>query len=464
MACPENSAVVPVTRSTVSLSLFQQDFWRREQLEPGTFAHLSRAFSVAGPLSRHALEVSLRELLRRHDALACRFTSDEGEQPVAWIDQCPSTALAAVDLIDLDSALHAAEVARLKQLELDSPFDLGRGPLLRATVLRLAENSHILVLTVHHIACDAWSLGVLLNDLGELYSASVEGRVADLTPLPAAFGAAAAWQREATAEGIDGALTYWRDQLFALPAPPELSTRRQVGSVRSYRNARWLFEFAPEVAPDLAELAVRERTTPFMVLLAAFQVTLAAATNREDVLVASLFSGRTRVEYEPMVGLLASPTTFRAQLSRGQSFLELLASTRTVVLDAFEHQAMPVTEVIRRLDLGPEEQVSRSLFSVWLNQIPEPTPLNLSGAAVRAHFPEAQLRYEKSAQTWDADQLAVTLVISADEVLAILDYNDLLLNHADVENLVTTFATVLEQALRDPSQRLADLMDSGHGG
>jgi hypothetical protein len=422
---------------TGPLSPFQEVYWHADRHAPGTFATIFRAFEVAGPLHLPALAASLRTLVARHGALRTRFAPG----PVQVVETAVPAPLRVIRSRAEDERIGA---------ELLAPFDLGAAPLLRLTVLRRAPDEHILLLAVHHIICDGLSLRILLAELGDEYAARRIGR-----PPPAAAPAASylefvAWQRRESQSRLDAARKHWRRVLNPRPRPVDLVPRRSQ-SVDSYRQARRPFRLGGGSAQHLAEASRRLRVTPFIALLAGFKVVLWAWSGTADVAVGSLFAVRVRAEFEATVGLLANATVLRTSLAGDPTFRELTSRLRAVVLDAADHQTVPIEAAAPAEDLRPA-------WSVWFTMLPAPTDeLRIDGACVRPRDPQPLAPYVKTAPAWEGDNLAATTWLAAGEVRGHLDYNRRLLDPAAVDRLAAAYRSVTMHGLADPDLRLSDL-------
>ncbi|MFP2934768.1 condensation domain-containing protein, partial [Pyxidicoccus sp. 3LG] len=285
------------------LSFAQQRLWFIDQLEPGSSLYnMPAALRMKGTLDVGALERSISDVAERHEALRTTFASRDGE-PVQIIHPAAPLSLPVVDLSALPESERQDEVLRRVREEALRPFDLAAGPLFRVTLLRLEEREHVLLSTMHHIVSDGWSTGVLVRELGALYSAHLSGVRAELPPLPVQYADFAAWQRGwLRDDALDARMEYFKKQLGGAPALLELPTDRPRPSVQT-RNAAQV----PVILPaDLSEavkaLSQRHGATPFMTLLAAFQVVLSRYSGQDDVVVGSPIAGRNRAETEGLIG------------------------------------------------------------------------------------------------------------------------------------------------------------------
>jgi amino acid adenylation domain-containing protein len=354
---------VPRGRST-PLSFAQQRLWFLDKLEPNSAAYnLPSALRVEGPLDVAALERSLDEIIRRHEVLRTTFAIHDGE-PAQLVAPHVRLRLPLIDLSELAEPDREAKARRLAREEAHKPFDLSRGPLLRATLLRLGEAEHLLLVTLHHIASDGWSVGVLVGELRALYGAFVRGEESPLEELPVQYADYAAWQREhLRGERLEAQLAYWRRQLATLPPVLELPADRPRPQARGQRGASVAVELSAELTRGLKALGRREGATLYMTLLAAFDVLLYRYTGQSDIAVGTPVANRSREEVEGLIGFFVNTLVLRADLSGDPTFAELLARVREVSLGAYAHQDVPFEMLVE--ELRPERSLTQTpLFQV----------------------------------------------------------------------------------------------------
>ncbi|HEX2569056.1 MAG TPA: amino acid adenylation domain-containing protein [Polyangia bacterium] len=375
------------------LSLTQQRLWFLEQWEPGNCAYIQLFyFRLRGPLVRPALGTALAGLVARHEALRTRFVSEEG-RPVQLVLP-PGAAEAPLplplqDLRDLPAAEREAEARRLAWEEARRPFALSgpiggdpdeaedpdQAPLLRARLLRLGDEEHHLLLTLHHLVIDGWSVGVLIAELGALYEAALRGVPARLPELPVQYGDFAVWQREwVQGERLQRELTYWRERLGGKDGRPpvlELPTDLPRPPLQRYEGAR-VSRLAPRALVEgIKALARRAGVTPFMVELGAFQTLLHRYSGQADIVVGSPVASRSRVELEPLIGFFANTLCLRTDLSGDPSFRELLGRVQESATGAYAAQDVPFEKLVE--ELAPERDLSRSpLFQVLFQSLDVP--------------------------------------------------------------------------------------------
>jgi amino acid adenylation domain-containing protein len=357
--------VVPVPRGApLPLSFAQQRLWFIDQLEPGSAAYnLPYALRLRGNLDADALRRALDGLVRRHESLRTRFPADAGE-PVQVIDPPRPVPLPLADLGPDHLDDHGARESALRVLaaaEAARPFDLAAGPLLRCTLVRLADDEHALLFTMHHVVSDGWSMAILTREISELYGAAIEGREPILSPLPVQYADFAAWQRRwLTGDVLDAQLAWWRDRLADAPPLLELPTDRPRPAVQGGAGAHLPFALADDTLGALRTLSRGEGATLFMTLLAAWQLLLSRYAGQSDVLVGTPVAGRTRLETEGLIGFFVNTQVVRTDLSGDPSFRALLGRVREGTLSAYGHQDIPFEKLVE--ELAPERSLGHTPF------------------------------------------------------------------------------------------------------
>ena len=364
---PTVPPLLPVLREgALPLSFAQQRLWLIDRLEPGRpLYNMPVALRVQGPLDGAVFALCLGEIVRRHEALRTVFAATEGI-PVQVVQPAEPFGLSTVDLSGLPESRRETEAFALAGEEAGRPFDLTRGPLLRCALLRLAERDHVAVLTLHHIASDGWSMGILVREVAALYAAFAEGRPSPLTELPVQYADFALWQRSwLRGEVLENEIAWWRRQLAGLPPVLELPTDRPRPALQSFRGATRPVQLPAELIRKAEALGRREGATLFMVLLAAFQASLARHSSQEDLAVGSPVAGRNRVETEGLIGFFVNTLILRGDLAGTPAFRELLGRVRETALDAYLHQDVPFEKLVE--ELAPERSLAHSpLFQVML--------------------------------------------------------------------------------------------------
>jgi amino acid adenylation domain-containing protein len=341
-----------------ALSFAQQRLWFLDRLAPESpLYNVPSTYSLAGPLAPAALAAGLSEIVRRHEALRTRFVEVDGE-PRQEIGAPWPVALPQIDLRGLGRERRPGELARLRTEEAGRPFHLARGPLLRAGLVRLDEEEHALLLSVHHIVYDGWSEGVLTAELTALYAAALAGRPSPLGELAVQYADFAAWQRAWPPEVLGRQLVWWRDELAGAPAALPLPVDRQRPAAPSFRGASAMLRLPAAATAALRQAARREGTTLYMLLLAGFAALLARVTGEEDLLVGTPVADRPRPEVEGLIGFFVNTLVIRARAAGDPSFRGLLATVRDTALGAFAHQDLPFEMLVE--ELRPERERSRN--------------------------------------------------------------------------------------------------------
>src|SRR6185369_969547 len=357
---PPVAPITPVPRDRpLPLSFAQHRLWFIDQLDPGSpLYNLPVALGVEGPLDAGVLALCLGEIDRRHESLRTVFPVSDGGggEPVQMIRPATPFVLPVADLSGLPESRREAVALCLAGEEAGRPFDLTSGPLLRGVLLRLAADDHVVLLTLHHIASDGWSMGILVREVAALYAAFAAGLPSPLPELPVQYADFAVWQHSwLHGEILENEISFWRRQLADLPPLLELPTDRPRPAAQSYRGATRPVLLPAALAGPVAALARREGATLFMVLLAAFEVLLARASGQDDLAVGSPVAGRNRVETEDLIGFFVNTLVLRGDLTAEISFRELLLRTRETALAAHLHQDVPFEKLVQ--ELAPERSL-----------------------------------------------------------------------------------------------------------
>ena len=464
---PSAPPLLPVPRDgrALPLSFAQQRLWFLDQLEPNSpLYNVPTVVQLTGRLNVHALQSSLEQIARRHEILRTTFvagTTDATGQPRQIIAAAPSIALVEVDLCALEPTARQAEVTRLATQEARQPFDLQHGPLIRTTLLRLDEQEHVLLLTMHHIVSDGWSMGIVIRELAALYTALIAGtpqleQVA-LPPLPIQYADYAVWQREWLRDQVlDDQLSYWKRQLADAPPLLKLVTDRPRPEVQTYTGGSHSFTLPLSLLHDLIAVSRREGTTLFMTTLATFNVLLHWNSSQDDIIVGSPIAGRSRVELEPLIGFFINTLVLRARLASQATFQELLHQMREVTLGAYAHQDVPFERLVEALQ--PDRSLAHlPLFQVWfvLQNIPMPA-LELPGLILRLMDVDHGIaRYD----------LRLGLIESPDEFSGSIEYNTDLFDATTIAHLASLFETLLTIIAARPDVSLDELkatLDAAH--
>ncbi|MFP2934434.1 condensation domain-containing protein, partial [Pyxidicoccus sp. 3LG] len=442
--------LVPVPRTeSLPLSFAQQRLWFIDRLEPGSALYnILTPVRLKGTLDSAALERAFTELVRRHEALRTTFAAPTGA-PVQVIAPPAPFSLPVVDLTHLASDAREAEARRLTVEESQRPFDLARGPLLRATLLRLDTADHVLLLTMHHIVSDGWSMGVLVRELTAFYGAFTANHALTLPELPVQYADFASWQRGwLQGEVLEAQLDWWREQLTGAAHTLDLPTDRPRPVVSAHRGELIPIRLSGELSEQIRELCRQEGATPFMLLLAAFQFLLSRYTGQNDFSVGSTIAGRNRAETEGLIGFFVNNLVLRARVEPGLTFRELLARVRDTTLGAYAHQDVPFEKLVE--ELQPVRDLSRPpLFQVVLGMLnaeaPQATLSNLEVLPV-----DVDHRMAKFDMTLNFSE-------TPQGFAGTLEYDTDLFERSTADRMLGHLQTLLEAAVAHPERRLRDL-------
>nr|ABB80392.1 nonribosomal peptide synthetase - polyketide synthase hybrid [Lysobacter lactamgenus] len=353
----------------LALSFAQQRLWFLAQIEGVSASyHMPGALRLRGPVDATALRRALDALLARHESLRTVFATVDGQPQARLLPAAQAFPLSEHDLSG--EADPEAAAAALAHEEVQAPFDLAAGPLIRGRLLRLGEAEHVLLITQHHIVSDGWSLAILIDEVGALYSAFVRGRADPLPPLAVQYPEYAAWQRRwFTPERLGGQLDYWQRQLADAPVLLSLPTDRPRSAASAHAGASVAVTLDAALAQSLRRLSQRHNTTLFMTLMAAWAAVLARLSGQDDIVVGTPSANRGRQEIEPLVGFFVNTLPLRIDLSGDPSVAELLARVRGVALAAQDHQDVPFEQIVERIN-PPRSLEHAPLFQVlfdWQN-------------------------------------------------------------------------------------------------
>ena len=448
----ELQAIPTVSRSqALPLSPVQQRLWFLSRFSTNQAQYnVTLALAVTGELDISVLERALREIVRRHETLRTSFPTVDGE-PVQRIAAPGRFRLRQFDLSAGESpsgreppARHDELVAQARQCR----FDLERGPLFRATLVRLSSERHTLVLAMHHIISDAWSLGVLLRELGALYRALAGDQPSPLPELTIQYADYAAWQLQwAASDEPRRQVDYWRARLDGIetldlpldhPRPP----------VQSFAGASAARPLSSALSDQVRSLCRKAGVTPFMLTLAAFQVLLARYSGQTDVVVGTPVAGRTRTEVEPLIGFFINTLVLRTDLSGDPSFLELLRRVKETALAAYAHQDLPFEKLVE--ELQPDRDMTRNpLFQVSFQMLSLPTRgVQFEGGLTLRpqNQPLQTTRFDLEMQVTDGEQMSLVLC-----------YNTDLFEHATIERLLRHYETLLTAVVADSAMPIGML-------
>jgi amino acid adenylation domain-containing protein len=361
---PASGAIVPRRPGEpIPLSFAQRRLWFLDQLAPGNpFYNIPLNIRLTIPVNVPALQRAINEIVRRHESLRTTFASHDGE-PVQLVAERVDVPMPIVDIRSMPTEERDDEARRLATLEAQLPFDLARGPLIRTTLVQLGDADFLLLLSIHHIVADGWSMGVFSRELSALYSSYALGWPASLPDLPIQYGDFAVWQRQWLAGAVlEEQLGYWKKTLADLPGL-QLHTDRPRPPVQAFRGAYHPFALDRELSDAVRALARAHGVTLFMTLTAAFVALLHRYTAQADIVIGTPIANRTRRELEPIVGFFVNSLVLRTDVGGDPSFAELLARVRDVALGAYAHQDLPFEALVEHLQ--PARDPSRNpLFQV----------------------------------------------------------------------------------------------------
>jgi amino acid adenylation domain-containing protein len=431
------------------LSFAQQRLWLIDRLEQGSnFYNTPTALRLEGELQVDALRRALGEIVRRHESLRTRFAEMDGE-PVQLIAEAAPFPLPVIDLSGLPEAEREAEARRLAFEEARSPFNLSTGPLLRAALLSLLPDEHIILLTIHHIVSDGWSTGVLIREIMALYEAFSRGEASPLPELSIQYADYAAWQREwLQGEVLEKQLRYWREQLSGSLPVLKLPFDRPRPAVQSFRGARHSQALPPALCDGIRALNRQHGCTLFMTLLAAFQALLHRYTRQDDILVGTAIANRNRAESEALIGFFVNQLVMRMDLSGDPSFAELLRRAREMALGAYAHQDMPFEKLVE--ELQPERSLGHSPLVQVVFGLQNAHREVLETPGLRFSSVETQSELAKF-------DLALTFTESPEGLLGAWTYNTDLFDAATIERMAGHFQKLLEAVTTDPGQSISRL-------
>jgi amino acid adenylation domain-containing protein len=432
----------------IPLSFAQERLWFLEQLEPGNAGYnICRASRLTGNLSVAALEASLGEIVRRHEVLRSAICVVDG-RPAQVVGAAPKFLVSHIDLRALPDAGRDNEVQRRISEEAGRPFDFAAGLFLRAALLRLEDEEYILILTTHHMVSDAWSMGILTTELWALFEAYAQGKSSPLKHLRIQYADFAGWQREwLKGDVLDAQLSYWKKQLNEIPTL-NLPTDQPRPARQSFHGARVPIALPQSLMAAINEMSSEVRVTPFMILLAVFQVLLYRYSGQEDVVVGSPIANRNRAETESLIGFFVNTLVLRGDLSGNPSFKGLLSRVRDVCLEAYAHQDLPFEKLVE--ELRPERDLSRNpLFQVIFafQNTPRALP-QVSGISVEP------VEIQTVTSPFD---LSLYLRERDGKFIGGFEFSTDLFDRSTIERMVGHFQRLLEAIVADPERHISDL-------
>lgn len=429
-------------------SFAQRRLWFLHQFDPSSPVYnIPVALRVTSPLNIDVLKSTLQEIVRRHDSLRTSFTSVDGE-PFQVVAPSQPIELKIIDLRSSPQTEREAEAQRLASIDAQLPFSLSQGPLLRATLLVLGASDYVLLLTMHHIISDAWSMRVLYRELSMIYGAYVLGRPAPLPDLSIQYPDFANWQSQLLqGPGLAKHLDYWKTQLAGIPELLDLPTDRLRPGVQTHHGGVHALPLESQLYEQIRALAQREGMTQFMILLAAFKAILYRYTGETDVVVGTPIAGRTRPELENLIGFFVNTLVLRTDLSGDPTFRELLGRVREVTLAAYAHQDMPFEKLVE--ELQPARNLSHnSLFQVLFTLQASDTDSIQQSSAPTLEVMTGTAKFDLTLSVAEANRAAVLA----------FEYNTDLFEATTVELMAERLHRLLQNVATDPNRRLSELL------
>jgi amino acid adenylation domain-containing protein len=445
---PGVSSIEPVTRAqNLPLSFAQQRLWFINQLDPdSTHYQITLALRLTGPLNIVALEQSLNEIIRRHEVLRTTFPIVAGRAV---------QAVSPVQPVNIPIAILTGQeevvARRLTTEAAQQRFDLAYGPLVRATLLQLNEQEHVGIVMIDHIVCDGWSQGILVREIAQLYEVFSQGQPSPLVELPIQYADYAVWQqRWLTGERLENQLAYWKQQLNGAPPSVNIRPDRPRPTIRTTGAASETLRLSKDSTESLKNLSNKERVTPFITLVTAFQTLVHWYSGQDDICVGTDIAGRNRSEIEELIGFFANQLVLRTDVSGNPTFRELLRRARQVVLGAYSHQELPFERLVEALN--PKRDLSRSpLFQVKfvLQNAPMPS-LKLSNLSL-SHWDvgESRAKFDWLLTMWETDHA----------LAGALEYSTDLFHPTTIAGVVQQYTTLIDAILTQPGARLNALLE-----
>ncbi|MGI2902888.1 condensation domain-containing protein [Tolypothrix sp. VBCCA 56010] len=437
----------PISRSQeLPLCLAQERLWFLDQLEPGNpFYNVPIAVHLTGELNAVILEQSLNEVVGRHEALRTSFSAVEGRPIQAIASSSLQLTLPVTDLpnVSVETALHiATEFAQ-------QPFDLSQAPLLRTKLLRLTQQEHMLLLVMHHIISDGWSIGILIQELAEIYKSFSKGLPSSLPELPIQYADFAYWQKQwLQGEVLNNQVNYWKQQLSGSLPVLQLPTDRPRPAIQTFTGKKQFLAFPKTVSQAVNNLSQQAGVTQFMTLLAVFKTLLYCYSNQEEIIVGSPVVGRIRAETEGLIGFFLNTLVLRTNLSGDPTFRELLGRVREVALGAYAHQDLPFEKLVE--ELQPERNLSHNpLFQVMfiLQNAPIPT-IELPGLSLRP------LEADSGTSKFD---LKLSIWESSEGFNGSLEYKTDLFYTTTIAQMINHLEMLLRHVVEQPDIRVNEL-------
>ncbi|KAA3617202.1 MAG: amino acid adenylation domain-containing protein [Calditrichaeota bacterium] len=436
-------------------SFAQQRLWFLDQFEPGSpFYNIPTAVRITGTLDIPVLEDTIAEIVYRHESLRTTFDTENGD-PVQVINPDMEIPLKIIDISNLPDNERDSESLRLANNEARTPFDLKTGPLFRSTLIKLRDKDFVMLVTMHHIISDGWSIGVFMREISVIYSAFSEDKDCPLPDLPIQYADFSSWQREwLSGEVLDKQLNYWKEKLgYNLPIL-ELPTDKPRPAIQSARGASTTIDIPAEIQDGINQLTRKEGITPFMALLSAFYILLYKYSLQEDITVGTPIANRTQTETEVLIGFFINTLVIRADLSGDPTFKEFAQRVRKTTLESYAHQDLPFEMLVEAIQ--PERSMSHSpLFQVMFilqnatnaAGAGEATPVN-----PKSDIQMEQITVDAGTSTFD---ITVSLSEQNDCIKASIEYCTDLFEDETILRFINQYKTVLDSIVKNPDLPLS---------
>lgn len=440
-------------KGAIPLSFAQQRLWFLDQLVPNSPAYnVVMAFHLSGRLDAGIMEQCINEIVKRHESLRTTFPSANG-QPCQVIAPALNLELPVVDLTKYPDSEKESKFQEMARAESGYVFDLSQGPLLRACLYRLGGEKHILLLNIHHIIIDGWSMGIFFKELTVLYQAFSKGKPSPFPEIPIQYADFSLWQRQwLQGDVLESQLAYWREKLGKEQTVLELATDRTRPPVQTFRGGSLKFQLPSSLSRSIKTVSEQENATLFMVLITALKILLHRYTGQNDIVVGTPIANRNKVEIENLIGFFVNTLVLKTDLSGNPSFTELLGRVREVSNGAYMHQDVPFEVLVD--ELQPERNMSQNpLFQVCfvLQNIP---------VEKNSNIPELDFSFEKGEEIRNGTSKfdLWIQVIEKDDILNMdVEYNSDIFNESTIIRMLESYKTLLQGIVSNVHQRISDL-------
>ena len=447
---PQVTTIARIDRDRpIPLSFAQQRLWFLDQFDPNSAVYnIVLPVHFAGPVDAAMLEGALNDLIARHETLRTTFSTIEGD-PVQVISPSLKIKIPVHDLRKAPERSRKVELQRLITRQAQAPFDLKNGPVLRGELICLSNNENLLLMTIHHIAADGWSMEIISRELLELYDARRNRRPSSLPDLPIQYADFACWQRRyLSGPLLQRDTTYWKEKLKGMPPLLDLPADRPRPAMQSFTGGMHMFTLPPSLLKGVKSFSEREQVTLFTTLLSAFYILLYRYTGREDLVVGSPIANRVRPELEGLIGFITNTLVLRTQFTANSSFRALVSEVRKVTMEAFTHQGIPFEKLVE--EIQPERNLSYNpLFQVMLALQNTGRPVEVGGAS-DGETPTLSAGVSKF-------DLTMFLSETAKDFSAGIEYNSDLFDLSTVERFAGHFSALLTAALDEPDRPIWSL-------